>query len=629
MGYTVESWNSVTLALRDGPFVVPADPTTVDLDFIDAVTYPPLPWASPSIWQAISAPLLKASDDDGATAMPLTRAEAADTSTRVEWGIAGASFADVAASFGKPSVQDVPLLLPWAGAFALAAPYQSPWGKPVNVDSQAAPLWEAATPKDRWGYSAAWVTSTSADQVQGAGWHTVNLLGEIYDDDALRDARLNTDTALAITLDFKEGSYKPPKATLIALELAYTPPIRPIVPHDVATHLTARQASPHDDQRRIPWGDGDTLWRNVNLPYPVEPNLPPPPAPGIPPEIKLVYQQMNTLQITDIATGTPLDIRDVTLSLDIDSLSWKFTGTVYGQGTLDLVKPDSQGMKEISVTINGHGWLFMIDRYTSDERFPTKKFQLSGLSRTQYMSAPFAPTRSYTNTSATTAAQAAAQELSNTGFTLNWPTSGDTALPDWPIPAGALSYRESSPAQVIAKIVTAAGGVMVPSRNADSWDIQPRYKTPPWQWASVTPDAIIYVGMLRSRSGQYEPGQQYDACYVSGINVGEAVDVHRAGSGGLNPMPDVYDDLITDAQAAISRGKAELSGAGSKVIETLSTIIPENAGAPGILTPGQIAKITHDDPADDYFGLVVSNHIAVQRAGAAEIYQSVTLERSA
>jgi hypothetical protein len=94
-------------------------------------------------------------------------------------------------------------------------------------------------------------------------------------------------------------------------------------------------------------------------------------------------------------------------------------------------------------------------------------------------------------------------------------------------------------------------------------------------------------------------------------------------------MPDIYDDLITDAQPAISRGKVELSAAGNKVIETLSVLIPENAAAPGIITPGQIAKIIHDDAEQDYFALVLSTRISVQHAGAAEIYQSVTLERAA
>jgi hypothetical protein len=170
---------------------------------------------------------------------------------------------------------------------------------------------------------------------------------------------------------------------------------------------------------------------------------------------------------------------------------------------------------------------------------------------------------------------------------------------------------------------------MIPSMAADSWTIQPRYKTSPWHWDSVTPDAAIYIGMVRSRSAQFEPSQAYDACYVSGVNQGIAVDVQRTGSGGLNPMPDIFDDLITDSQPAISRGRNELAATGNKVVETLSVMIPEAGAAPGIIKPGMIVSVTYDDPLKDYIALVLSTSISVQRAGGAEIYQNVTLERSA
>jgi len=285
-------------------------------------------------------------------------------------------------------------------------------------------------------------------------------------------------------------------------------------------------------------------------------------------------------------------------------------------------------MKDIDVSINGHAWRFAIERYTSDERFPTMKYQVSGVSRTQYMAAPFAPTRSFTTTSPTTAAQAANAELQNTGFSLAWQISGAGTLPDWILPAGSLSFRDKAPAQVVAQIVKAAGGILVASPDSDSWTVQPRYKAMPWQWDG-SHDAEVYMGQVRTRSAQYEPGQAFNACYVSGTTQGEAVNVRRSGSGGTQPMPDVYDDLITDSQAAISRGKAELAAAGNKVVETLSLVIPEQGAAPGILVPGTLVKITHDNPAMDYTGLVTAIDIGVEGAGGVAIYQSVTLERNA
>jgi hypothetical protein len=94
-------------------------------------------------------------------------------------------------------------------------------------------------------------------------------------------------------------------------------------------------------------------------------------------------------------------------------------------------------------------------------------------------------------------------------------------------------------------------------------------------------------------------------------------------------MTDIYDDLITEQTAAIYRGRSELSAVGNKVSETLSVFLPENGAAPGVILPGQLIKVLHDDNTNDYMGLVLSNNISATKARAAAIYQSVTIERNA
>ncbi len=629
MIYIVEPWDAVDLLFTVSPYSAP-DPLAVELDFVDVQYYGPIPWATPSITAELRAMLQTASAEGNETAIRAAGATLADRDARLDCGRAIVGDDSIQLLFAKSELSDMATGLSLGTAGISFGELRGGWNNTVVADTERTQAWDEAAAIDKRDYVSSWImTSQFVDQSRSASWFSVNVSGIVYDDEAARLALQNTDTGLSVTLNFHGEPSKPENPIDMVFAFGYVVPARPIVPHDVTTSITARQATPRDDGKFIPWGLGDSIWRGWNLPYPVGPNLPPGPLPGEIPEIKLVYLSMNTLQIETIIDETPLDIKDVSISLDIDSLSWQFSGTVYGEASLNLVKPDEGGMKEISVTINGHEWLLMIERYSSDEQFPTKKFGISGISRTQYMAAPFAPTRSYTNSSATTAKQACENELASTGFTLAWALGGDADLPDWAIPAGALSYRDRSPAQVIGQIVKAAGGVMIPSRNSDSWTIKPRYSTPSWQWSGASPDVVIYVGMVRSRSAQFEPGPSFDACYVSGINQGEAVDVRRQGSGGLSPMPDIYDDLITDAQPAISRGKVELSAAGNKIIETLSVLIPENAAAPGIITPGQIAKIIHDDAGLDYFALVLSTRISVQRAGAAEIYQSVTLERAA
>lgn len=629
MTYIIEPWDSITLTFTDGPYVPPA-PLAITLEFLDGEVIPPLPWVKPKLHVVYSAPMGRATASQGLISLPLTPGIPADDIRVARWGRAVASDLGTALTLADAGHMDRKRGGAWGNATAAQMLTSLPWDSAPAIDATGSTGWNTGTRADRVDFVSSWIMKTAyRDRSKAFEWFSVNLTGSVYDDSAAVRALLNTDTATTVTLDGIGGPVEVLDWNNVRLAFGYTAPARPIVPHDKTMHVTARQAAEHDAIKRIPWGEGQSAWQDWNLPYPVEDNPPPTPEPTDPPERKTVYIIMNTLQTSDVATGTPLDIQNVNVSLDIDSLSWKFTGTVYGQGTLDLVRPDESGMKDISVTINGHAWVFAIERYTSDEKFPTQKFNISGVSRTQYMAAPFAPVHSYTNSVATTAAQAANAVLENTGFTLTWPTGGDHDLPSWPIPIGALSYRDKSPAQVIAQIVTAAGGVLIPNRDSDGWTVQPRYKISPWHWDSATPDTAIYAGMIRSRSAQFEPAQAYDSCFVSGVNQGVSVDVQLTGSGGLNPMPDVFDDLITDSQAAISRGRNELAATGNKVVETLSVLVPENGAAPGVLIPGMIVSVTHEDPAADYTGLVLSNSIAAQRAGAAEIYQTVTLERRA
>lgn len=635
MTYTLESPDNLILNVAGDAYAPPSDPLAVPLHFLDDVeSHPPLPWRDPRLVVEYTAPLGTAIGRQGLTTITSSAATPANDERSIPSTRAAAADLRLGAPFEDSDPVDSRAGLLWGESGPAHSDHSSPWRQSIARDTDKVAAWGRGQDKDRPNYVGGWIMVTPfQDATVGQRWYSVNLTGTPYPPVDFFVNYLQDDTATTITLDGGSEPHAPSASPEVVLNTLTQPPEasdRPSVPDDVSTRLTARQATPRDNGRRLPWGPGQSMWHDYNLPYPVEPNEDPDPdEPPDPPEIKKVYLIMNTLQIADVATSTPLDIRDVSISLDLDSLSWQFSGTVYGQGTLDLVRPDENGMKDVTVTINSHTWVFTIERYSSDERFPTQKFGISGVSRTQYMAAPFAPTRSYTNDTSTTAAQAATAELNNTGFTLDWPTGSDGDLPDWTLPVEALSYRDKSPAQVVAMIVKAAGGVMIPKMGADEWLIQQRYTTPPWDWDTVTPDAIAYVGQIRSRSAKYEPAQEHNACFVSGVNQGVSVDVQRDGSGGTDPMPDIFEELITDSQPAISRGRNELAAVGNKVVEQIELPIPENGGAPGVVVPGQILQVQHDDSAQDYVGLVLSTSIRVARAGAAEIFQSITLERKA
>ncbi|MFQ3281903.1 hypothetical protein [Reinekea sp.] len=628
MNYIPENHNAIALDFSAKNYK-PENWNAIELDFNDASGGPVLPWKKPNLVKSWTLASNTADHSPALASLMHGATNQADHGSRWLYGQAEHQPQVTIASFGASNQIDHGNQSLWGKADSKAHSITAKHRDSKPRDNFSNQPFNASTHKDRVDYIVPFVVNTAiVDRFQNNPWWHVNVTGHLYDDKSDKRRLLNTDPDRAhLTLAVFGEPYTPQAWNDIGLNFGWIKPSRPAVPHDSSMRLTAKQATPRDSDHGLPWGLGESRWRNWNLPYPVEDNEVPP-DPTEPPEIREVYLIMNSLDVRDISTSTPLDIANVSISLNIDSLAWKFSADLFGEGSLALVQPDNSGMKDISVTINGHRWVFAIDRYESDERFPTKKYKIGGSSRTQYMAAPFAPTSTHTNALATTANQAAVQALANTGFTLNWTQGGSDDLPDWQIPIGALRYQNKTPAQIVAQIVTAAGGVMIPQKDADNWKIRPRYRVAPWHWNSATPDVSVYAGMIRSRSAKYEPAQEFNACFVSGTELGVSVDVRRQGSGGTQPMPDVYEDLITDPQPAISRGKAEIASTGNKVIETLSIFIPESQAVPGIIEPGQLLKVLHDVSANDYLGLVLSTSISVTQSGGAAVYQNITIERN-
>src|SRR5690606_7371293 len=176
------------------------------------------------------------------------------------------------------------------------------------------------------------------------------------------------------------------------------------------------------------------------------------------PDILETYMIANSVSLVVLPDRTPLDAAGLQLSRDIDSFSWAFSANLFGVTSLNLVRPDSNGPKTVELTINGHVWLFLIERYSGQGKFPSERYSINGVSRSQLLAEPYAPKRSAVNAVAINARQAAEDQLLNTGFTLDW-DSVNQAPPDWTIPSSALSYQDQTPMQVIVRIAEAVGAV--------------------------------------------------------------------------------------------------------------------------------------------------------------------------
>lgn len=345
------------------------------------------------------------------------------------------------------------------------------------------------------------------------------------------------------------------------------------------------------------------------------------------PDIRAVHIIVNSVNCFRLSDSLPLALADVQIALDLDSVSWRFSAVALNAATAAALRPGSAGRQELAVVINGHRWEFFVSKSVEsravDGNSLSRRWQITGYSRAQYLSEPYAPRRTG-SVGAITAVQAAASELSGSGFGLVWDVS---ALPDWVMPDASFSYQSLTPLQVIRRLSAAAGGVVRPAMAADQIEVMPRFAVLPWNLLAADMDATIHESQILSESHEDQPGVLFNAVFVSGETVGGTLNVIRAGTAGDEPADDVSDRWITDVVCNASRGAQELAAAGDRVLHTLDLPLPESVAQPGLLRPGDLVLVQHDDSSNDYRGYVRSVSVSVPGRGGARVRQTVVIDQ--
>jgi hypothetical protein len=459
-----------------------------------------------------------------------------------------------------------------------------------------------------------------------AGHRRVNEFGPRYNAQTALEDSLYVPGSGALVFEFGGRPYFPSTSPRVFFDFRYVPATPVIQPTDMCSARVGWQSATRLNRRAwLPWGrarqvDGVlTDMPYMDYPGPVKPLPEPPPDP----EILDTYMIANTVNLVVLPSRTPIEAKNIRVSLDADSFSWSFTADIFTQAALDLVRPDADGAKSVELDINGWKWVLLVERYSRQLRFPAEAYSISGATRPQLLAAPYAPLRTSLNSAPINAAQAAEAELLNTGFTLDWQAT------DWTFPAGALSYQGQTAMQVIARLADTVGGVVRPARDTDQVEVVPRYPAPPWAWEDVdTPiSRIIPPAMMTELGGEWTPQPAWNACYTSGTSHGCSMLVRRAGTAGDNPTPDVFEDWLTDQPANQARGIHELSKGGN--IEIVSTTIPlfpvsDDHGV-GLVLPAQLCRVP--EPTGAWVGLCLAVDISAEGTGAVRVKQVIKLER--
>lgn len=462
------------------------------------------------------------------------------------------------------------------------------WQESVGVGLEFSSRWSVAC-KAKIDVVAAWLKSSRVDAVMSSGFLTIShrYESEFYDNDyeyssfwdyGLKRRQLALDGVAAVDW----GGYGANK-----------------------------------NESHISWGGGYSVvdvdagleWTGDVSPLPDQS------APAQP-DVKEFYGMATDLTVVDVVTRTPLDISDVVMSLDVDSIAWTLRARVNNRASMEYAAPG----RLIEISTVGWKWVFLVESYSRTRGVATQ-WAINAASQSRTLDAPWCDVSSYVEESVVTWKQAVESLMP-----LGWSVMFSNKVVDYSLPAGSWGYVDKTPKQALGELLDALGAVVIPDLSEKVLHIQPRYKYAPWEYDSVTtePDAVVHEAMIFDESGQFHPANQHNGVWVSGTSRhGVVVNVEREGTDGQPAAADFYHDLITDVSVGQQKGKQLIAASGSKTLETIETCVTDEQASPGLIVPGALVEVQSEGAV--WRGVCLS--VSISGAGMPAIIQTIVVER--
>lgn len=430
---------------------------------------------------------------------------------------------------------------PWAAGAPQAAALRLAWrvaertGAGVRTGWSRAPALAAS---HRAGWQSARPLSAPAQRVPW-GWLPAHA----------RASRLPWAAAHALAAPSERLPWGIGRAATSPVRLAW----QPATARARHARLAWGSATAHTAGVRLPWWrEFSPITAGVRGPWDHEPE----PVDTVLIPLRLVYRMLHSITIRPLGDTAELPCASVTITHDADSWAYSVEVDILGRSQWQRVAPVAGEPIECELIIDGHTWRVLIEACEGTHthaRLPVGRAR--GRSLSARLAGEYSAARDYTETAARTLAQLADQELPPTGWTLDWQCA------DWTVPAGAWSYQSLPPIAAMARVVEAAGGILVPDRNAQTLVALPRWPVLPWAFAGATPAVEIPLEVLSSATEALPvPGDPADAVYVIGGDVGGVLGwVKRTGSAGDRLLSPISDPLATAEAAARARGARALA----------------------------------------------------------------------
>ena len=324
---------------------------------------------------------------------------------------------------------------------------------------------------------------------------------------------------------------------------------------------------------------------------------------------------LNSASLRRVDGNIQLPVFNMSLNIDADSWAWSFSAALPSSVLANLEPATSGAPVEVEAMINGVPYRALVERIGRERSFGKSDIRVTGRGKTALLDSPYAPARSFVNTSARTAQQLMGDVLSVNGVPMGWTVNW--GLEDWLVPAGVFAQQGSYIAALNA-IANAAGGYIQPHASLQSLSVLPRYPAAPWNWGTVVPDFELPSAVTTREGIEWIEKARYNRVFVSGQQSGVLGQVTRAGTAGDLLAPMITDALITTAAAARQRGIATLADTGRQAEVTLRLPVLAETG---VITPGKFVRYTDGGAAR--IGIVRSTGIEV---GMPEIWQTLGVQ---
>ncbi|AWY02819.1 hypothetical protein [Alteromonas phage JH01] len=329
-----------------------------------------------------------------------------------------------------------------------------------------------------------------------------------------------------------------------------------------------------------------------------------------------VYRVVNSVLITETATGQSVTFDSFSIQTDIESFAWTVQFDVLDKTSFDLIRPLGRSLKTVDIQINDETYTLVVAKGSIVRKHGEVAYRCSGWSRTKLLADPYASKRSFTDTQTRTAAQIVDVELVGTGFTYTWSTV------DWSVPAGVHSYQDKTPLGAVLTLAESVGAVVIPHPTLMQFDVRPYYPVSPWQWDSADLDRSMNELQFFEISNDPVPKPNPDGVYVYGQDDnGVGVKAVRNGKPGQALLSDVVNKYITTNVAGQERGRVEVSKNCFIDKYTMTTYVDEN----GIIKPHELVQFT-DTEGGTWRGMVLSTSVKCARVGTA-LLQTIQVAR--